>query len=554
MTSTTMNVTPVRPPRLFTVVAASATGTVFEWYDFFVFGSLTAIMAKLFFAGVNETAAYIFALLAFAAAFAARPIGALVFGRIGDRMGRKFAFLITISLMGLATFAIGLLPTYATAGMTAPILLIAMRLIQGFALGGEYGGAAIYVAEHAPAGKRGAYTGWIQTSAAAGLLVALLVVFATRRAIGEEAFAAWGWRVPYLVSLVLLVVSVWIRLRLHESPVFQKMREEGKLCKAPFTESFLRWKSLRTVLIALFAIMAAQGVVWYTFHFYVQTFLDKVLKVDSGTINEVLMVAVAASMPMYAFFAWLSDKIGRKILMFTAIALSAIGFFPLFHALAEAANPALVAAQAAAPVSVIADSSTCSLQFDPVGKAQFVSSCDIAKSALAGAGISYANVEAPKSALAQVRVGQAVIPGIEGSGMAAAEVKTARAAFEARLKAALTAAGYPEKADPARFDTRRVIGILLIFMVLATMLYGPQAAALVELFPSRIRYTALSLPYHIGTGWFGGFLPAAVFAIQAASGDVYYGLWYPTIVAGFCAVVCLFFLPETHKRDINAIA
>jgi MFS family permease len=553
MTSTATNAAPVRK-RHFTVVAASATGTVFEWYDFFVFGSLTAIMAKLFFAGVNETAAYIFALLAFAAAFAARPIGALVFGRVGDLVGRKFAFLVTITLMGVATFAIGLLPTYATAGITAPILLIGLRLIQGFALGGEYGGAAIYVAEHSPHSKRGSYTGWIQTSASVGLLLALGIVFVTRNQVGEEAFLDWGWRVPYLVSLILLIVSVWIRLRLEESPVFKKMREEGTLSKAPYTESFFRWKSLKIVLLVLFGIVAAQGVIWYTYHFYVQTFLDKVLKVDPATINEILIIAVAASMPMYWFFAWLSDKIGRKVLMFTAIAASAIGFFPLFHALAEAANPALVAAQARSPVSVIAEASTCSLQFDPVGKAAFTTSCDIAKSVLAGSGISYSNVEAPKGAVASVRVGDATIQSIEGTNVPAAELKAARTAFETQLKAALAAAGYPDKADPARFDYQRVVAILLIFMVLATMLYGPQAAALVELFPSRIRYTALSLPYHIGTGWFGGFLPAAVFAIQAASGDVYYGLWYPTIVAGVSAVVCLLFLPETRKRDIHAIA
>jgi MFS family permease len=553
MSSTTMNAAPVRK-RHFTVVAASATGTVFEWYDFFVFGSLTAIMAKLFFAGVNETAAYIFALLAFAAAFAARPIGALVFGRVGDLIGRKVAFLITITLMGVATFAIGLLPTYETAGITAPILLIGLRLVQGFALGGEYGGAAIYVAEHSPDNKRGSYTGWIQTSASVGLLLALAIVFATRYVLGEQAFEDWGWRIPYLVSLILLLVSVWIRLRLEESPVFRKMREEGTLSTAPYTESFFRWRNLKTVLIALFAIMAAQGVIWYTFHFYVQTFLDKVLKVDQATINEILMIAVAASMPMYWFFAWLSDKIGRKILMLTAIAASAIGFFPLFHALAEAANPALVAAQARSPVAVVADASTCSLQFDPVGKTQFVTSCDIAKSVLAGAGISYSNVAAPKGAVASVRVGETTIASIEGTALAPADLKAARTAFEIELKTALAAAGYPAKADPAQFDYRRVVGILLIFMVLATMLYGPQAAALVELFPSRIRYTALSLPYHIGTGWFGGFLPAAVFAMQTAAGDVYFGLWYPTIVAGVSAVVCLLFLPETRKRDIHAIA
>ena len=552
MTATTADA--VRPQRIATVVAASSTGTIFEWYDFFVFGSLTAIMAKQFFAGVNDTAAYVFALLAFAAAFAARPIGALIFGRVGDLVGRKVAFLITISLMGAATFAIGLLPTYAGAGITAPVLLISLRILQGIALGGEYGGAAIFVAEHAPAHRRGSLTGWIQTSAAAGLLVALLVVFATRRAVGEDAFAAWGWRVPYLVSVVLLAISLWIRMRLQESPVFRKMREEGRLSRAPFWDSFCRWRNLRLVLIALVTVVAAQGVVWYTFHFYVQTFLDKTLKVDQGTINEVLTIAVAASMPMYWFFAWLSDLIGRKIIMLAAIALSAAGFFPLFHALAEAANPALVAAIAVSPVSVVADPSTCSLQFDPVGKAQFTSSCDIAKSALAGAGVSYANVAAQAGTVASVRVGTATVPSIEGAGLPPADLKAVRAAFETRLKAALDGAGYPQKADPARFDEKRVIGILLVFMLLATMLYGPQAAALVELFPTQIRYTALSLPYHVGIGWLGGFLPAAVFAMQTASGDIYFGLWYPTIVAAFAAVCTLLFLPETRKRDINAIA
>jgi MFS family permease len=541
------------PRQLLFIVAASASGTVFEWYDFFVFGSLATIMSKQFFAGVNETAAFILALLTFGAGFAVRPLGALVFGRIGDRKGRKYAFLVTITLMGIATFAIGVLPNYASAGLTASCLLVLMRILQGFALGGEYGGAAIYLAEHAPPNRRGMFTGWVQGSASIGLVGALVIILVTRKTIGEDAFNAWGWRVPFLCSLGLLAISLWVRLRLQESPMFEKLRNEGGIAKAPITESFLRGRQLKTVLIALFSVICAQGVIWYTMHFYAQYFLERTLKVDSVLVNEMLIVVVLCSAPMYMFFAWLSDFVGRKYLMVTAIAASAVLIFPLFHQLTVAANPALAAAQAASPVTVVADPAGCSLQFDPVGQAKFVTSCDIAKSTLANTGVSYENEAAPAGTGAQIRIGDQMVQSFEGAGLAKADLTARKTEFSTRLNAALAKAGYPAKADPAHIDIPKVIGIMLVFMALATMLYGPMAAALVELFPTHIRYTALSFPYHIGTGWFGGFLPATAFAMVAASGNIYFGLWFPVSVSAVCAVVGLFFLPETYKRDINAI-
>ena len=541
------------PRDIRVVIGAAAAGTVFEWYDFYIYGSLLSVIASQFFGGVNETAAYIFTLLGFGAGFVARPFGALVFGRIGDRLGRKRAFLITIAIMGAATFAIGLLPTYQQAGIIAPVLLITMRLLQGFAVGGEYGGAVIYVAEHAPRNRRGLYTGWLQTTASAGLIAALLVVLGTRRLLGEEAFIEWGWRVPFLLSLGLLAISLWVRMRLRESPVFEKIRAAGGVSKAPLTESFLRWASLKYVLIALVGFMAAHAVIWYAIHFYSQVFLERVLKVEAATVSEILLITVTLSLPMYIFFAWLSDRVGRKPVMLSAIGLSALLFFPLFQALAYAANPALVEAQERAPVTVFADPEDCSLQFDPVGAAQFASSCDIAKNALAAAGVSYQNRAAARGTAAVIQVGNILLESFDGRGMEPAMLAAARNAFTMRLRAALNEAGYPERADRQAMNMPLLIGVMLIFMLLATAIYGPLAAVLVELFPTRIRYTALSLPYHVGNGWFGGFMPVIAVATVAAVGDIYSGFWYPVIVAGATVFAGVLLLPETAGRDIEKL-
>ncbi len=527
------------------VIAASSLGTVFEWYDFYLYGLLAAIISAQFFSGVNETTGFIFALAAFAAGFAVRPFGAVLFGRIGDLVGRKNTFLVTMAIMGLSTFAVGLLPSYAGAGVAAPILLVALRLLQGLALGGEYGGAATYVAEHAPDGRRGLYTSFIQTTATLGLFLALLVVISIRSAMGEAAFAAWGWRLPFLLSILLLAVSLWIRLKLEESPVFRRMKAEGKGSRAPLTEAFARWGNLRLVLIALFGAVAGQAVVWYAGQFYALFFLERTMRVDGATANILVAVALAIATPGFILFGWLSDRIGRKPIILAGCALAALTYFPLFEALARAANPALAEAQAAAPVTVVAHPGSCSVQFDPVGRNKFDrSGCDIAKSFLARSGVSYANEEAAPTAGARLTVGAASIVAPEGG---AGEIK----AFQERARAALTAAGYPEKADPARIDKPRVVLILTILVLYVTMVYGPIAALLVELFPTRIRYTSMSLPYHIGNGWFGGFLPTTAFAMVAATGDVYYGLWYPIAVAVITVVVGLLFLPETFRRRLE---
>ena len=533
------------------VVAASSAGTAFEWYDFFIFGSLTQIISKTFFAGLNETAGYIAALALFGVGFAFRPIGALVFGRIGDQLGRKGAFLVTVSLMGGATFAIGLLPSYASIGVAAPILLLLMRIVQGFALGGEYGGAVIYVAEHSPADRRGWNTSWVQTSAAFGLFGALAVIWISRRLLGEAGFAAWGWRIPFLVSMGLLAISVWMRLKLHESPAFSRVKEAGQTSDAPYVEAFGRWPNLKLVLLAFASMMSAQGAVWYTSFFYAQVFLEKFLKVDPATINLLLMGLVAASAPLYVLFGWLSDFAGRKGVMLAGMTLGLVAFFPGFHMLTQAANPALAQAVARTPVVVVADPADCALQFDPVGKAAFVSSCDIAKSFLANAGVSYANQAAPAGAQAQVRIGGASIASASAKGLPKAQVKLVRAAVEARLKAGLAAAGYPAKADPRRLNLAALFAIMLVFVVAATALFGPLAACLIELFPTRIRYTAMSLPYNIGTGWIGGFLPFTAFAIVAATGNIYAGLWYPVVFTGLSVLATLFFLPETRGRPLT---
>ncbi|MBU3969476.1 MAG: MFS transporter [Alphaproteobacteria bacterium] len=542
-------------PGLRTVVVASAAGTAFEWYDFFVFGSLATVIARHYFADAGETVAYILALLTFGLGFIVRPLGALVFGWFGDRTGRKTTFLVTITLMGLATVAIGLLPDYGQIGLAAPILLLVMRVLQGFALGGEYGGAAIYVAEHSPPEKRGLLTGWIQTTAAFGLIGALSVILITRQIVGVEAFDEWGWRIPFLLSALLLAVSLWIRLKLNESPAYQQMEAEASAAdhRAPYKEAFFQWGNGRFVLIALFGIMIAQGAVWYCGYFYTRFFMERVLKIDTNTVDQLVLMVTVASAGLYVFFGWLSDRLGRKPVMLFGMILALVAFFPGFHALTRAANPALAEAQAAAPVTVVADPATCALQFDPIGKAAFSSSCDIAKSVLSNAGVSYGNAAAAPGAVAMVRVGGTEIASVEGAGLDAAALKAARAGVETRIKAALVEAGYPARADPARINMPLVFGILMIFMVAATALYGPQAAALVELFPTRVRYTAMSLPYNIGTGWVGGLLPAASFALVAWSGNIYFGLWYSVAFTAIAAVVALIWLPETKARDLHTI-
>jgi len=532
------------------VIFASSLGTVFEWYDFYLYGSLAAIIAKHFFAGVNETTAFIFALLAFAAGFAVRPFGAIVFGRLGDMIGRKHTFLITIVIMGVSTAIVGLLPSYATIGVAAPVILIILRLLQGLALGGEYGGAATYVAEHAPRNKRGFFTSWIQTTATLGLFLSLLVILACRTALGTEAFEAWGWRIPFLLSILLLIVSVYIRLQLSESPVFQKMKAEGKASKAPLTESFARWDNLKVVIMSLLGGTAGQAVVWYTGQFYALFFLLQTLKIDAQTANLLIAGSLIIGTPFFVIFGSLSDRIGRKPIVMAGCILAALTYFPIFHALTQYGNPDVFVAQEKNPVKVVANADQCSFQFDPVGKARFTSSCDLAKTLLAKRAIPYENVEAEPGIVAQVRIGDKVIESFEGSALPAADFKARNDAFTANLAAALKEAGYPEKADPAKINYPMVLLLLTILVIYVTMVYGPIAAWLVELFPTRIRYTSMSLPYHIGNGWFGGFLPTVAFAMVAATGDIYYGLWYPIVIAVMTAILGTFFLPETKDRDI----
>lgn len=542
-------------PSLRTVIIASAAGTTFEWYDFFVFGTLTPTIAKNFFSALDATSGLLAALALFGTGFFFRPIGALIFGRIGDRVGRKGAFLITVTLMGGATFAIGLLPTYAQAGPIAPILLILMRIIQGTALGGEYGGAAIYVAEHAGAGRRGVSTGWIQASAAFGLVGALGVILLVRSQMGEAAFssAGWtgGWRVPFLLSSGLLAISIFMRMKLTESPAFASLKATGSQSKAPYREAFGQWKNLRFMLIALVAIMSAQGAAWYTLFFYAeQVFLEHFLKIAPLTGTQLLIAITLASAPLYVLFAWLSDKIGRKWVMWSGMSLALVAFFPGFHAMTHLANPALEVAQARAPVVVIADPARCSLQFDLFGKARFSTSCDIAKNVLANAGVSYRNQAAAAGTVAQVAIGTHIFASQEAGGMPAAATKILAAGVKDRLISALAAAGYPASADPARLNFWGLFAVLMIFVVACTALFGPIAATLVELFPTSIRYTAMSLPYHIGTGWIGGFMPVTAFAIVTATGDIYSGLWYSVAFTGLSVITLPFLIPQTHTRVI----
>lgn len=539
-----------KPWSMARVITASSAGTAFEWYDFFIFGSLTPVIAKVFLAGLDPTSALIAALALFAVGFAFRPLGAIIFGAMGDRVGRKATFLTTVSLMGGATFAIGLLPTYAQAGTLAPVLLIFLRICQGTALGGEYGGAAIYVAEHAPNDRRGAATGWIQSSASFGLLAALLIIFATRSWLGEEAFGQWGWRIPFLMSVILLAISVWMRVKLSESPHFAKIKEEGETSKTPLREAFARRESLRQVAIAFFGIMCAQGAVWYFSFFYMQVFLEKSLGVPGTTKDLLLIVMTVVSAPLYVFFGWLSDRVGRKPVMLGGMLLALALYFPGSHMIAQAANPDRVAARNAMPVIVETDPATCSAQFDPTGTAKFVTACDIAKSALIGRGVSY-KTRPSAGGQTSVHAGPNMTPIVSGEGLPGADLKALKAKSAADIDAVLAAAHYPTSADPAKIDVPLLIAILLLFVVAATALYGPQAAALVEMFPTRIRYTAMSLPYHVGTGWVGGFLPVTSFAIVALTGDIFAGLWYSVAFTALSAVVTIFFLKETRGKPLE---
>jgi MFS family permease len=536
------------------VIFASSLGTVFEWYDFYLYGALSAIISRQFFSGVDETTGFIFALLAFAAGFFVRPFGAIVFGRLGDLVGRKHTFLITIVLMGASTALVGVLPSYESIGVLAPIILIILRLLQGLALGGEYGGAAVYVAEHAPQGKRGLYTSWIQTTATLGLFLSLLVILGCRFAFGEN-FETWGWRVPFLLSTILLGISVYIRLQLQESPAFLQIKEEGRLAKRPLTEAFGNRANLRLVLLALVGATAGQAVIWYGGQFYALFFLEKMLQVEAASANLIIAAALLIGTPFFVIFGALSDRIGRKPIIMGGCVLAALTYFPTFKAITHAANPALERAVSTAPVSVVADPDACSVQFDPVGKQTFRRSCDVAKSALAKAGVPYTNIEAPAGSVAEVRIGAGsdaiVLRSFEGMTLGSAEFKSEAAAFGKSLRSALDNAGYPAKADMSAVNYPLVIALCVWLVLLVTMVYGPIAAWLVELFPTHIRYTSMSLPYHLGNGWFGGFLPVTSFAIVAATGDIYAGLWYPVIVALITAVIGTLFLHDNYRSKIN---
>ncbi len=538
------------------VIFASSLGTVFEWYDFYLYGSLAAIIARQFFSGLDPSAAFIFALLAFAAGFLVRPFGALVFGRLGDMIGRKYTFLVTILIMGLSTFIVGLLPSYASIGVAAPVILIALRMLQGLALGGEYGGAATYVAEHSPNGKRGAYTSWIQTTATLGLFLSLLVILGVRTGLGEDAFAAWAWRIPFLVSIVLLGVSVWIRLSLSESPAFQKMKSEGKTSKAPLAESFGEWRNLKIVILALVGLTAGQAVVWYTGQFYALFFLTQQLKVDATAANLMIAAALLIGTPFFVVFGVLSDRIGRKPIIMAGCLLAALTYFPVFKMLTEAANPDLARAQASAGVTVTADPASCSFQGSPIAREiDFKSSCDIAKRYLTQNSVSYDNVAGPPGSKAVVKIGTVAVEAPAGNVVNykfdEASSK-AIAAFKKEVGDDLKGAGYPTKADPAKMNKALIVALLFWLVLLVTMVYGPIAAMLVEMFPTRIRYTSMSLPYHIGNGWFGGLLPTTAFAIVASTGNMYNGLWYPIIIAAITLVVGTLFIRETRNVDIYA--
>lgn len=534
------------------VIIASSLGTVFEWYDFYLYGALATILARQYFSALDSGSAFLFALLAFAAGFLVRPFGALLFGRLGDLIGRKYTFLVTILIMGLATFAVGLLPSYDSIGVAAPLVLIGLRLLQGLALGGEYGGAAVYVAEHAPQGRRGTYTAWIQTTATLGLLMALLVVLGTRTALGEVDFVDWGWRIPFLVSIVLLGISVWIRLALAETPAFRRMKARGRGSRAPVAESFGQWKNLKVALLALGGLTAGQAVVWYTGQFYALFFLTQQLQVDATAAQLMLAVALLLGTPFFIVFGALSDRVGRKPVILLGCALAAATYFPAFKALSVAANPALAAAQARSQVVLLADPAACSFQFNPTGATRFTSPCDTAKQVLAVHSVPYVNEVQPLGEDARVRIGGTEIALQASAGQGAAEARRRNAVFREAVAEALAAQGYPRQADPAAIDRLGVVAILFYLMLLVTMVYGPIAAALAEMFPTRIRYTSMSLPYHLGNGWFGGLLPPMAFAIVAQTGDIYSGLWYPVLIAGATAVIGMLYLRETCGVDMYA--
>ena len=534
------------------VIFASSLGTVFEWYDFYLYGALAPIIAKQFFAGTDPNTAFIFALLAFAAGFIVRPFGAIVFGRLGDMIGRKYTFLVTILLMGASTFIVGLLPNYAAIGIAAPVMLITLRILQGLALGGEYGGAATYVAEHAPHDKRGAFTSWIQTTATLGLFMSLLVILGTRTAMGEVAFADWGWRIPFLLSVFLLAISVWIRLSMSESPAFLKMKAEGKTSKAPLTESFGQWRNLKIVILALVGLTAGQAVVWYTGQFYALFFLTQTLKVDPATANILIAAALLLGTPFFIVFGSWSDKIGRKKIIMAGCLIAAVTYFPIFSALTHYVNPALESALKNAPVVVTADPNDCQFQFNPTGTKSFTSSCDIIKAKLAAASVNYSNVAAAPGTIATVKVGDKLINGYVATGMAKPDAVAKDKEFSKELADAIKTAGYPPKADSSQINYPMTVLLLFLLVLYVTMVYGPIAAMLVEMFPTRIRYTSMSLPYHIGNGWFGGLLPTTAFALVAFKGDIYYGLWYPIIIALVTFVIGTLFVKETKDVDIYA--
>jgi MFS family permease len=532
------------------VIFASSLGTVFEWYDFYLYGTLATIIGRQFFSNLDPASQVIFSLLAFAAGFIVRPFGALVFGRLGDMIGRKYTFLVTILIMGLSTFIVGVLPNYASIGVAAPVILIGLRMLQGLALGGEYGGAATYVAEHSPHGKRGAFTSWIQTTATAGLFLSLLVILGVRTAIGEAAFADWGWRIPFLGSIILLGISVWIRLSMNESPAFKKMKEEGKTSKAPLSESFAQWANAKIVILALVGLTMGQAVVWYTGQFYTQFFLTGSLQVDAATTYVLVALSLLIGTPFFVLFGSLSDRIGRKPIIMAGLLIAAVTYFPLFKALTEAANPDLAKAQASAKVMVTADPSECSFQFNPTGVQKFTSSCDVAKQVLAARSVSYDT--AAGTGTAKISIGDKVIESYAARGLSAEEAKAKDAAFKAAVFASLAEHGYPTKADPAKMNKPLMVAILSLLVIYVTMVYGPIAAMLVEMFPTRIRYTSMSLPYHIGNGWFGGLLPATALAIVAQTGNMYSGLWYPIIIAAVTFVIGMLFVRETKDVDIYA--
>lgn len=532
------------------VIVASSLGTVFEWYDFYLYGSLAAIIGAQFFSAYPPATRDIFALLAFAAGFLVRPFGAIVFGRIGDLVGRKYTFLITIVIMGISTFLVGLLPNAATIGIAAPIILITLRLLQGLALGGEYGGAATYVAEHAPPGKRGYYTSFIQTTATLGLFLSLLVILATRSILGEAEFAAWGWRVPFLLSIVLLGISVVIRLKLNESPIFKRMKDEGRGSKAPLTESFADWSNAKIVLLALFGGVMGQGVVWYTGQFYALFFLQSILKVDGYTSNLLIAWSLLLGTGFFVVFGILSDRIGRKPIIMAGCLIAALTFIPIFKQISTYANPALEKAIETVTVQVVADPKACGDLFNPVGTRVFSAPCDTARSFLAQSSVKYDTVAGPAGSPVVIKINNTDVPYVNAATSNPATL------------AALQAAGYPKAGDSQivkmshPFDIFRpqvaaIVGLLFVLVLFVTMVYGPIAAMLVELFPTRIRYTSMSLPYHIGNGWFGGLLPATAFAIVASTGDIYAGLWYPIIFAAITFVVGMIWLPETKDVDIT---